>query len=568
MADTPAYVVVDHILKSENEQITEQNTFNVSFTNLVEGDRNAIADWIKEDLQYDELKNAPALPPDTNNESPAYETVSGQRKIKGFDEVAFTGSYNDLSDAPGIPAAGYENGQVKDFNPVAFTGITELGNVSVSEILDLRNYDDSNISVLGTNNVYIDNLNNITGLSNAVSTFCDHFASYKGTKPFYIITNAIEGGKIFEVLNAQKVGPGGLDGYYYYQIDTVSAISDYPYENGVEGNGEQNTPNVLGDIEIIPQLSCFIFDIVNNCIYYKVSDNGVTSYLRLTDKPILDASANNTSITGLAAVAISGDYNSLDNKPAIPEVPEDTNNQSSAYETVTINNEQVRQLKSLKEVAFSNDYNDLDNKFYVFNPGEFIHYYDSQNDSWMSLVTSQLELLQHCGFSNGWIKNIHKLYKSEDITDNSIIDELQVLEDEFNLGKICYLYTSSKRLLITNLTVHYSGNNIVNMVIDCTNVSQVNFHDELSDIAINTDNDITNVMNQLKADIFSPIIVIDFNNKILYSQYKRIYPLYTSNPGLELGSQNDIGVAISPKAGNMLQILTNTGEEGLYVSST
>ena len=89
MADIPAYVVVDHILKSENEQIAEQNTFNVSFTNLVEGDRNAIADWIKEDLQYDELKNAPALPPDINNESPAYETISGERKIKGFDLLVF-----------------------------------------------------------------------------------------------------------------------------------------------------------------------------------------------------------------------------------------------------------------------------------------------------------------------------------------------------------------------------------------------------------------------------------------------------------------------------------------------
>ena len=317
MADIPAYVVVDHILKSENEQITEQNTFNVSFTNLVEGDRNAIADWIKEDLQYDELKNAPALPPDINNESPAYETISGERKIKGFDEVAFTGSYSDLSGAPGIPAAGYDNGQVKDFNPVAFTGITNLGNVQVSEVLDLRNYS-GGVDALGQDSVYIDGMPQ--GLGTAVAAFCTGFDTNKGKKPYYIITNAVTGGKVYQVLNVsiQKDGPDTL----YYKIDVANVnTSSYPYVNGSKGD------SVLENIEITSKLGCFIFDLVNNCIYYKsenvnadielpeladVATSG--SYNDLEDKPVLNASANNSDISGLAEVAISGNFDDLENK--------------------------------------------------------------------------------------------------------------------------------------------------------------------------------------------------------------------------------------------------------------
>lgn len=322
MADIPAYVVVDHILKSENEQITEQNTFNVSFTNLVEGDRNAIADWIKEDLQYDELKNAPALPPDTNNESPAYEIVSGERKIKGFDEVAFTGSYSDLSGAPGIPAAGYDNGQVKDFNPVAFTGITNLGNVQVSEVLDLRNYS-GGVDALGQDSVYIDGMPQ--GLGTAVAAFCTGFDTNKGKKPYYIITNAVTGGKVYQVLNVsiQKDGPDTL----YYKIDVANVnTSSYPYVNGSKGD------SVLENIEITSKLGCFIFDLVNNCIYYKsenvnadielpeladVATSG--SYNDLEDRPNLDASDNNTDISGLATVATTGSFNDLEDIEGIKQ---------------------------------------------------------------------------------------------------------------------------------------------------------------------------------------------------------------------------------------------------------
>jgi len=95
------YVVVDHILKDENQGIA--GTYNISFTELDSGDRDAIGQWVKDTLSYNEINDAPKLPEDTDNESNSYETINDERKIKSLKEVAFTGSYDSLVDAPEIP---------------------------------------------------------------------------------------------------------------------------------------------------------------------------------------------------------------------------------------------------------------------------------------------------------------------------------------------------------------------------------------------------------------------------------------------------------------------------------
>ena len=516
MADTPAYVVVDHILKSENEQITEQNTFNVSFTNLVEGDRNAIADWIKEDLDYSELKNAPALPPDTNNESPAYETVSGERKIKGFDEVAFTGDYDDLSGAPGIPVEGYNNGQVKDFNPIAFTGITNLGNVQVSEILDLRSYS-GGVDALGQDDAYIDGMP--SGLGTAVAAFCTSFDTNKGKKPYYIITNAVTGGKVYQVLNISilKDGPDTC----YYKIDIVNVnTSDYPYANGTKGLG------VLDDIEITSKLGCFIFDLVNNCIYYKSSDidNGVTSYNDLTDKPTL----------------FSGDYDDLTNKPTY-------NLDASANSS---------SITGLADVATTGNYDDLENSFYNITLSDFIYKYE--NNSFTQLTGNDYNNIVSLGLHNRYIEDIDKIYNENNDNGTSLKTAILNLIEAFSNNKRCGFITQfTNQLFIENISTNYSGNNLNYASI----ISKPILIDNYDSNTINT----INFEDNLLYSLYTSFFIFDFINNIVYTKYILTFPLGISDQSMTFDNLNIVKVNISNKSNNKLELITSGPEAGLYV---
>lgn len=519
------YQVVDEILKGQG-----QGTYNVVFTNLNitnEEDTEsvevmgAITDYVSEHLQvsYDNIEGAPALPVDTDEQSPAYQGESGAREIKGFHEVAFTGDYNDLSGAPGIPEAGFNNGVVKDFNSIAFTGITDLGNVQVSEILDLRSYSNG-ISTLGQDSAYISTLP--SSLATEVAGFCSNFNLNKGKKPYYIITNAGQSGKVYQVLDVQIVGPGGPAGYHYYKIDVANVnISTYPYENGTKGD------SVLENIEITSKLGCFIFDLVNNCIYYK-SEN-------------INA---NIELSELADVATSGSYDDLDNKPNL-----DASSQNS-------------DITGLADVATTGSYDDLEDTTCIINFSTFTYLYDDLNNSFTAITGTTYNNIYNLGLNTVYIENIDKIYNGNDENAISLKDAFLNLINEFNNYKKCIFITAyNQQIFIENISYSSSGQNLNHISIISIPIIGENY-DALINENIYTKQQI---LNQYFYSLSRSILVCDFNTNTIYVRYHQFYPIMSSDYSMSTNSNNIIAVNISSKAGNQLQLLTNSGEEGLFV---
>ena len=291
-----------------------------------------------------------------------------------------------------------------------------------------------------------------------------------------------------------------------------------------KSNGETSTPYGGG---------CFVFDIVNNCAYYK--NENVSADIELPE---------------LADVATSGSYNDLEDKPNLDASDNNTD------------------ISGLATVATTGSFDDLDNQYYVFNPSEFVHLYNDVNDTWSILTGNNFSLLQNCGLINGWIKNIDYLYKNtEAILENSLLNEINKLKEYFYLGKICYLNTNNQDLLITSLNVNYPNNNSsydpINISISCTPFITNDFNTNFSNTIINNDEDIEFINNNIVTTVWTNIIVIDLLQNILYSQFRRILPAYQDN-GIIVNSRNNISLNISSKSGNTLQLINTSGEEGLY----
>ena len=80
----PPYLVVDQILKNENQGIA--GTYDILFKELSSSDRDAIAAWLKASLSMEDISGIPTIP-EINGELPTE-----------FSETAFTG-IKDLADS-------------------------------------------------------------------------------------------------------------------------------------------------------------------------------------------------------------------------------------------------------------------------------------------------------------------------------------------------------------------------------------------------------------------------------------------------------------------------------------
>ena len=463
----PNYPIVDYIVKQEGP-----GTYNVYFKDFNNADVDSIKAWLKDNIEYNDVKKAPILPADINNNSNAYHDVEHApdaehnstwttRELNDLKVVAFSGDYKDLDNAIEIPSEldapnAYENGVLKPLNEMAFTGRVNLNSIEVSHVLDLTTYTISNVvsensklQYLGAEDTFIKGYGAGTAgqrLSTAISILVDNFQNNK--RPCFIVSNS----GYFFVLSATAY-MGGSDTPRYHKI-VVSEVIDanYPFEIQADITDEQ-AEEKLNSIIISSKQITFIFDLTNKIIYCKTKAE--------TEIDISSATIQASQISGLKSVATSGDYGDLSNKPTLfsgnyndltnkPNLDASANNSS---------------ITGLAQVATSGNYDDLFNQYYLFTPGQFIHQYNSLNDNWNTLTGNKLTIMQACGLTNGWVKNINKLYKSEDNTQNNLIDELEILKNQFNNRKLCYLVAGSQFLQITNVQTNQNGNILTNMII-------------------------------------------------------------------------------------------------------
>ena len=552
------YQVVDEILKQQGE-----GTYNVTFTNLNITDTNnpesvevvgAITDEVKRKITYDDLSGAPGIPDE------GYQTVNNVQEPKDFHKVAFTGNYAHLNDAPAIPLI---NGQKPtEFNPIAFTGSISLDNVQVSNVINFYAADTSSnspritatlepagivdeynyrLANLGSEDTYVLGFAyNGDPLANTISQFAMKFRNRQ--LPSFFVTKA----GTFLVLDIE-FNPTTLE-YTNYIKFTLAQVNEAYYNGGSTINQNNIDPqddqlidakNILNNITFTKKNISFIFDYVHQAIFCKTNTADDASQIDTSNFTI-----HANQIPELKQVATTGSYNDLTNKPILDA---SANNSS---------------ITGLATIATSGNYDDLFNQYYLFIPGQFIHQYN--NNSWSTLTGDKFSIMQTCGRIDGWVKNIDKLYKTEDNTQNNFIDELNILIQQFNLKKSCYLMSGNSYLSITGIQTNYSNTTLTDIAIQCAPISYNTFHDLLINENIENDQAINNILNNIVTIIYSPLLVIDLNHKILYSQYRRIFPAQVGDYGLSISPLNVITTNISNKSNNKLSIITTEGQTGLY----
>lgn len=322
--------IVDHILKQEG-----QGTYSVYFKDLTDTDKQSIQAWLKDNLQYNDVQGAPELPSDNK----AYDE---NNNIKPFDKLAFTADYDDLNNAPTIPDIGGERPTA--FNPIAFTGVVNLDNVAVSNVINLSEYsinsnDAEHIAGMTANDIS----NNNTKLQNIGSS--DNFV--KGLNAFQRNGNGI---LLFNTLQSKIISGGFLitktptylvsnSGIYfltdvknttwdgptlqYFELHLVAVTnSNYATIRTYETNiTDEAAEDILENIELTAKNVILIFDFSNNILYCKTKEIGreqEQGILEETD-PVFAASpaANitNQNITNWNNKATINDINNLKGNP-------------------------------------------------------------------------------------------------------------------------------------------------------------------------------------------------------------------------------------------------------------
>lgn len=275
--------IVDHILKQEG-----QGTYSVYFKDLTDTDKQSIQAWLKDNIQYNDVQGAPELPSDNK----AYDENSN---IKPFDKLAFTADYDDLNNAPTIPDIGGERPTA--FNPIAFTGVVNLDNVAVSNVINLNEYsinsnDTEHIAGMTANDIS----NNNTKLQNIGSS--DNFV--KGLNAFQRNGNGI---LLFNTLQSKIISGGFLitktptylvsnSGIYfltdvknttwdgptlqYFELHLVAVTnSNYTTIRTYETNiTDEAAEDILENIELTAKNVILIFDFSNNILYCKTKEIG------------------------------------------------------------------------------------------------------------------------------------------------------------------------------------------------------------------------------------------------------------------------------------------------------
>lgn len=565
------YQVVDEILKQQGE-----GTYNVTFTNLNITDTNnpesvevvgAITDEVKRKITYDDLSGAPGIPDE------GYQVVNNTQEPKDFHKVAFTGNYAHLNDAPAIPLI---NGQKPtEFDPIAFTGSISLDNVQVSNVINFYAADASSnspritatlepagivneynyrLANLGSEDTYILGFAyNGDPLANTISQFAMKFRNKQ--LPSFFVTKA----GTFLVLDIE-FNPTTLE-YTNYIKFTLAQVNEAYYNGGSTINQNNIDPqddqlidakNILNNITFTKKNISFIFDYVHQAIFCKTNTADDASQID-TSNFIIHAN----QIPELKQVATTGSYNDLTNKPILD---------------VSANNSNIT---GLAQVAKTGDYNDLNNTFYTINFGDFIYKYDSVNDNWSTLTGNEYNYLYSCGLITGSVKNINKLYNSnDDETNITLVNKAKFIYNNFNNNKLCYLISNNKKYLITDMVATNDNGNMVSLLINCTFNSSTNYNTIMNNnnINFNSNEDIQTILDDtFEIKYKTTVIFLDLSNNILYSIARQIYPISIVDSSLYIGNKNTntLGIKLSGKENNVLSVFNgdnlSENEKGLYL---
>lgn len=278
MADNTT--IVDHILKEEG-----QGRYSVYFKDLTNEDKESIQDWLKDNIEYNDIQKAPALP--DNNK--AYNTHIENEEvirdgIKPFNITAFTGNYDDLTNAPIIPIVNGSRPTI--FNEIAFTGNINSNNLKVSNVLDFTQYsanitgitqsenteNNDKFKSIGGSDAYIKGLNQFV---KSTDNFTDILSSYLNTfiedkKPTFFRSNS----GIFFITDVNVIWNGPIITCYQVHLVNVTE-SNYTSIRTLEPNiTNVVAEETLNNIELTAKNIMLFFDLDNNIIYCKIQNIG------------------------------------------------------------------------------------------------------------------------------------------------------------------------------------------------------------------------------------------------------------------------------------------------------
>lgn len=230
----PPYIIVDQILKNENQGIA--GTYDIFFKELENFDADAIANWLKENLKREDINGLPAFP-------------EGIDQNSSFSESAFTG-IQDLADT-----------NVNFYQIIDLIGNTDYMNLSgknidTNENLDLQNFGNVNGYLLGYNSTNNDALE---------SRINEVIAEYEDKKtPIAFINNK----GTFLVIKVDQEKNGNTIIYDRFDIAPIIHI-DYISTNSSQISDAQAI-NELQNINIdSSKIQTWIFHKVHQAIYCK-----------------------------------------------------------------------------------------------------------------------------------------------------------------------------------------------------------------------------------------------------------------------------------------------------------
>lgn len=538
-------------------------SYHVAFQELTENDRIAIANYVKDriTLPYNRITGAPGLPDSILNNDELIDDTK-------FTDIAFSGSYNDLIDAPGLPAdegdssVAYETisgvRRIKDFNTIAFTGIdlNDINaNIEAGFTLDLSqlasncldfNQEDTRVLNLGSEDiviplVYKNNQQNIfeTSIKNLRIAFTKAKACY--------ISNNIGN---FLITDSNLGSKNGSECYYSFTTALMNPLNgetiDYDDYNAINQStfnaaaNDENESNAALKALMFSQIHfestairTFIFDFNSDhpCIICKlqktISEDILSNYA--TQSQINDI-ANNINIS----------YDNLIDKPQVifpnptsnPELYEEIDEITGEPTSITPefsnvaftgNYDDLIDVPNLSDVAISGSYNDLSNRpqlftSYILNLCDYI--YTDENGEVLNETDNNK--LNYLGSINGYLDNINTLR-----TENNILlkDSLMELLTNFqqNNNSLLIIQNNNQKFLINNIVYRLNINNVLlRMIIDMSPIVTTNYGiltDELQAGTKTKEQILANANNDgLKYSCEKPILIFDCVNDVCFSK--------------------------------------------------
>ena len=593
------YVVVDHIISDENQGIN--GTYNISFTTLQDGDRDAIAEWIgsKVVYPYEKLKNAPALPASaitySTTDPQQIASVAGFHRVAfsgdyshlankpTFHTVAFSGDYNDLSNrpdsisfddlsnvpelfsgkyedlehAPAIPNSAkiINNGTltgVQPFANIAFTGsyndLSNIPNLELATVATSGKYNDlllapgipESAKVYSTTDpnavVYINNLHDVAFSGNYDDlNYAPSIPNVNGSRPTAfnevaftgvnsnVITSNIINPIISNVLNLNS---------YTGSVTGMTNEQNNINTNKLRNLGSENTyilglnSFTSGNISLINALSLLVSDFIT---YKKPSYivSGQNIFLVIDIKRVQSAGADSYYEIELSNQIKSNysDIRTIQNNITESQAQDIIDNLSIESDNnnlliVDINNNLIYfQKENLALVAYSGFYNDLTDRPLHLNHVFNITQYQIPIDN--ALLENQLDYINTLGSDNGFLKGISNLKSS---WDEELTDKISSVISAYQRQQTVLFINRNDIFVISNIQLITSGNVLQQIQISLSPIVSNTNYNELTSMSTSSDQEILDVLNNISFEVAFSCLIIDYSKDIMYSKVGYVIP--------------------------------------------